>query len=165
VSANGTGKITNAVSASNAISVEMWVSPADVARLDSMMLGISANRNARNFAFLQQGATLESYLRSTATGTRGEPPTTAANALQAQMMHLVFTRDAAGFTKVYVNGALVAEGFVAGGLGNWVASHRLHLGGERDGSRSWLGTYYLLAIYNRALTPAEVVQNFAYGDV
>ena len=164
-STNNAGKITNPVAASHGVTMEMWISPTDVTQLNAMIGGISANPNARNIGVIENGTGLSAYLRSSATNSKGEPPTTVANALTASMMHVVYTRDPSGFTKIYVNSALVAEGFVAGNLGNWVSTQKVHLGGERDGTRSWLGTYYLVAFYSRALTHDEVVQNFAYGDV
>ena len=158
-------KISGAVKASGEVTVELWLSPADLAQMDSMIVGLSANKNARNLAIIQEGASFDTYLRTRDTNTRGEPPTGAADALLEGMMHLVYTRAASGETAVYVNGVEVATGFTTNDLGNWINSHRLHLGAERDGGRSWLGTYYLLAFYDRVLTPAEVIQNYAFGDI
>ncbi len=163
--AGGANKINNGVRSSNEITVEMWLEPADIAQTDAMLFGLSANNNARNIGMFQNGVDLSSYLRSTATNTKGEPPTTATGALQQAMMHVVFTRDAAGVSKLFIDGNEVAADTVGGDLGNWISSHRLHLGAERDLSGSWLGTYYMLAVYDRALTQNEVVQNFAFGDV
>lgn len=46
-----------------------------------------------------------------------------------------------------------------------VNTHALHLGAERDGTKPWLGTYYLAAVYSRALLADEVLQNYAHGDI
>lgn len=158
-------KLNNAIKATNELTMELWVAPEDAVQPDAMMLGVSANNNARNLGVIQDGADLDFYLRSKGTNYRGEPPTETSGQLAGQLTHVVFTRDAAGVTKVYLNGTEVAEGFAGNTLGNWIGAHSISLGGELDGTRQWLGTYYMLAFYDRALTPSEVVQNFAYGDV
>jgi len=157
-------KISSRVKSSGEITVELWVQPADINQNDAMMLGISANRNARNLGILQEGDDIDVFLRSRATNTRGEAPTSVDDQLHTGMVHLVYTRDSSGVTKIYVDGYEVADDVVSNNLSNWITTHRISLGGERDGTRSWLGTYFLLAFYDRALTPSEVIQNFAFGD-
>lgn len=159
-------KINNAVRSSQEVTLEMWLSPADIEQSNAMIFGISVNQNARNLAAIQDGVDLDALLRSRATNTRGEPPTTAAGALEAeQMIHFVFTRDSSGNTKVYLDGVEVASGTVGNNLGNWISGHWLTLGAERNGTKPWLGTYYTVAIYDRALESTEVIQNFAFGQV
>lgn len=164
-STSAASKVTKPIKASSEVSVELWVSPSDIPQSDAELFGISANGNARNIAMIQDGADLDTYLRTKNTDASGAPPTEAGGVLGAAMHHVVFTRDASGATTVYVDGNAVAAGQVGNNLGNWVNTHRLHLGAERDGSRAWLGTYYMVAIFDRALTPAEVVQNYAFGEV
>ncbi|MCA9070026.1 MAG: DUF1595 domain-containing protein, partial [Planctomycetaceae bacterium] len=48
-------------------------------------------------------------------------------------------------------------------LTNWKDSYRLALANELTGDRPWEGTFYLVALYRRALTPQEVEQNFKAG--
>ncbi|MFK8023548.1 MAG: chitobiase/beta-hexosaminidase C-terminal domain-containing protein [Ilumatobacter sp.] len=164
-STSGAGKIVNPVKQSKEITVEMWLSAANLGQTDVMPIGISANPNARSFGMIQNGEDIVAYMRTRDTNSRGEPPTSANGVVEDQMFHLVYTRAEDGTTKLYVNGNEVASGLIGNNLGNWVQSHRLHLGSERDNSREWLGTYYLVAFYDRALTRSEVVQNFAFGDV
>ena len=52
---------------------------------------------------------------------------------------------------------------VAGTLSNWSDSFPLVLANEVTGERPWLGTFYLVAIYDRALTAKEVTRNFQAG--
>ncbi|MEC9030925.1 MAG: DUF1592 domain-containing protein, partial [Planctomycetota bacterium] len=47
---------------------------------------------------------------------------------------------------------------------NWNGAYRLALADELSGGRPWLGTYYLVAVYNRDLSPAEVERNFKAGS-
>jgi hypothetical protein len=53
----------------------------------------------------------------------------------------------------------------AGDLSNWDPSHRLVVGNEASLDRQWNGTVTLVAVYNRALSAAEVKRNVeALGD-
>lgn len=48
---------------------------------------------------------------------------------------------------------------------NWDPSFRLFLGNEGSADRAWRGAMYLVAIYNRALSPEEVRMNFSDGPL
>ena len=74
------------------------------------------------------------------------------------------TRSSAGIRTLYVNGAPVGTNIVSGDFSNWDSGYGLALADEFSTGRAWLGDYYLVAIYNRALTAAEVGQNFAAGE-
>jgi hypothetical protein len=79
------------------------------------------------------------------------------------LSHVLYTRDAAGVARIYVDGALVMEGSVGGDLGNWADDYRLALANELSLGRPWLGELRLVAVYSRALTAAEVLQNYEAG--
>jgi regulation of enolase protein 1 (concanavalin A-like superfamily) len=157
--------LNSAIRGSGEFSVEMWLEPSDVNQLSAMVMGLSVNTNARHVAIVQQGTVLESYVRSTATNLLGSPPLSAANQTIAAPAHVVLTRAVNGTTTLFVNGAVVATGTDAGTLGSWANWPRLHIGGERDGSKPWLGTVYLLALYDRALSVDEVQRHQRIGDV
>jgi hypothetical protein len=157
--------LNSAIRGSGEFSVEMWLEPSDVNELSAMVMGLSVNTNARNAALVQRGTVLDSLVRSTATGILGEPPVSAADQTIAAPAHVVLTRAVNGPTTLYVNGAVVATGPVGGTLGSWSDWPRLHIGAERDGSKPWLGTVYLLAVYDRALSVDEVQRHQRIGDV
>jgi hypothetical protein len=48
-------------------------------------------------------------------------------------------------------------------LSNWDPNYRLFLGNEGSLDRPWRGTLYMVALYDRALTPDEVAANFSAG--
>lgn len=48
---------------------------------------------------------------------------------------------------------------IGGDFSNWNHTYRLSLGNTVIGDRPWLGTYHRVALYNRALSPAEVQQH------
>jgi hypothetical protein len=69
-----------------------------------------------------------------------------------------------GVAKLYINGVERASGTVGGDFSNWDRGFRLALANEFTGNRTWLGEYHLVAIYDRALSPKEVTQNFNNGS-
>ena len=84
--------------------------------------------------------------------------------LTTELTHLVYSRDVCGISRTYVNGSLVSSGILPGDLSNWDRAYRLALGEEFNSTtRSWLGTYHLLAFYSQALGLADVQQNFLAG--
>ena len=78
------------------------------------------------------------------------------------LSHVVYTRSSTGAVRIYVNGTQVATGTLTGNLSSW-ANYNLALGGELSGTRFWRGELHLVAIYSRALTAAEVRQNWLAG--
>jgi hypothetical protein len=78
------------------------------------------------------------------------------------LSHVVYTRSSTGAVRIYVDGNQVATATLTGNLSGW-ASYNLALGGELSGTRYWRGELHLVAIYSRALTAAEVRQNFLAG--
>jgi hypothetical protein len=79
------------------------------------------------------------------------------------LTHVVYTRDAAGNATIYVDGTAVAATTINGDFSNWDTTFPLLLANEGILNRPWLGEFYLVAIYDQALTVAEVNQNFLAG--
>ena len=63
-----------------------------------------------------------------------------------------------------MDGAYVDDLNIGGNLSNWMTGYRFGLGNEfsnPDGrARNWLGTYHLVAVYDHALSAADVQQNY-----
>ena len=103
-------------------------------------------------------------VRTTTTDDNGEPSlTTPPGSLAADLTHVVYTRDATGQATLYIDGVAVRSGQIEGTLDNWDPAYRLLVANEASGDRPWLGELYLAAIYDRALSESEVVQNYAAG--
>lgn len=158
-------ELNSAIRGSGQFSVEMWLEPANVSQVSAMVMGLSINGSSRHVGLVQQATVLDSYVRSTATNIRGEPPLSAANQVTASRAHVVLTRAVNGTTTLFVNGVAVATGTAGGTLGSWEQWPRLHIGAERSGSKPWLGTIYLLAVYDRALSVDEIQRHGRIGDV
>ncbi len=82
----------------------------------------------------------------------------------AEIFYIAYTRDAAGQSRMYVDGELVAEETIPGAPTNWDTTMRLGLANEMTRDRTWLGEYHGVAIYSRALSPEEVREAYQSGS-
>ena len=157
--------------ASDDITLEAWVQPANTTNFGpARLVSMSADTGNRNFQLAQGSAAANdgdkwnARLRTTTTDANGNPEiNTADGTADTSLQHVVFTHDAAGNEVLYVNGVAVYTGTRTGDFGSWNAAYVLNLANEIGGSRQFLGDMHLVAIYNRALTAAEVQQNFSAG--
>jgi len=157
--------LVEAVKRSGEITVEAWIRPAD-ARQDGPARIVSLSRNStnRNVTLGQDGDKFDARLRTTRTNTNGLPSlATRTRSLSTQLTHVVYTRDRSGRTRIYLNGKQAVEKTVPGSVQSWDAGYHLFLGNEADGKRLWQGSYSLVAIYNRELSPTEVTTHFNAG--
>ena len=160
-------KIVSACKSSNEITIEAWVRPDEnnVSGMRNIVTN-SSGLSARNFAMgpVFQSA-YEVRVRTTATDNNGLPSLgwSGSGAVGTKLTHIVFTRDANGSWKTYINGAVDSSGTSSGDFSNWDDTFKLLLANESGASLPWLGEYYLLSIYNRHLTDVEVNQNYSLG--
>jgi Concanavalin A-like lectin/glucanases superfamily len=165
-------RLTTAMSNTNELTIEAWITPANP---DGKPIGrivtLSGGASARDVTLAQgvlgkdrpsaYSVRLRTHHPHQPTPPQlASPEKTVVNALT----HLVYTRDAAGLARLYIDGVLVAHTTQLGDFGNWDHSYPLALANEPSGDRPWLGAYHLVALYNRALSPAEVHQNFRAGQ-
>ncbi|MDF1837550.1 MAG: hypothetical protein P1V35_06770 [Planctomycetota bacterium] len=165
-------RLSQSIRQSGELTVEAWIRPANLNQDGpARLVGISNGPSVRNFT-LAQGLwagqpkdTFNMRLRSTSTDLDGMPLiTTQAGSASLGMQHLAFTRRASGETHIYVNGSLVEEGQTSGDTSNWDSSFRLAVANEIGAARPWQGEFFLLAMYDRALTGLEVQRNMAAGN-
>ncbi|MFC2036982.1 LamG-like jellyroll fold domain-containing protein [Chloroflexota bacterium] len=161
-SAGAASSLIQAAKASNEITLEAWIKPASATQDGpARIITLSADANNQNFHLAQTGPQVEVRLRTTQTTLNGRPAlSTLPGSVAADLMHVVYTRDASGGIRIYIDGVVVADGLVGGDLSNWDEGYRLALANELAGGRAWLGEYHLVAVYDRALSAAEVSQNF-----
>ncbi|RMH38546.1 MAG: hypothetical protein D6694_12205 [Gammaproteobacteria bacterium] len=155
-------KIINAANWNNALTIEAWVKPpASTNDSLAVMASLSKDASHRNVALFQQESLYIAGLRTSATSESGMPfLVSPIGAAQPELVHVAYTRDAAGVAKLYVNGVEVASGVTGGLIDNWDTTYKLILGSEMTGEWPWLGEYHLLAFYDRALTQDEIYQNY-----
>jgi len=161
-------KLAAMIQSSGEYSLEVWAAPANVAQTAAYIVSYSGSNTTRDATLGQDAMQYEGRARSSTTDTNGAPPlmtTTASGAAQAALQHLVLTYDPVSGQKIYVNGVWTGDADPAkgGSLANWDSTFALVLGNETTGQRQWQGVIKFVAIHNRALTPAQIQQNFAAG--
>jgi Concanavalin A-like lectin/glucanases superfamily len=161
-------KIANMLQASGEYSIEAWVAPANVTQANAFIVSYSGSNTTRDATLGQDVTQYEGFARSSVTDTNGNPPlitTTDGGAAQAALQHVVLTYDPVNGQKLYVNGTFTGDADPAkgGSLANWDSTFALVLGNETTGQRQWQGTIKFVAIHSRALTQAQIQQNFAAG--
>jgi len=158
-------KILNAVRQSGEITVEAWIHPENTTQSGpARILSISKNTSERNFTLGQDGNKLDARLRTTRTSKNGMPSTVSPKgSLQAQLMHVIYTRNRSGNAFIYINGKQATKKNVAGKPSNWDGSLHLALTNETSRNRPWKGSYHLVALYGRALSESEIQANFKAG--
>jgi hypothetical protein len=162
-------KLYTLIQASGEFSVEAWVAPAVVATNLSDMVSYSGGDTLRNFTLAQTNQDYDFQLRSSnSTGLNGMPQLQtpdATMALQAALQHVVLTYDPVNGRQIYVNGVnqKLPDPQKGGTLANWDSTFALVLGSEVSGDNGFQGEIKFLAIHQRALTAAQVMQNYNAG--
>ena len=124
-------KILNAVKRSNALTVEIWLEPANLTQEGpARLFTISGDTSNRNVTLGQEGPALQARLRTTRTSNNGMPAIETGRLLKTALTHAVYTRDAAGKARLFVNGRLTKEQSTPGSISNWNGNYRLALGNE-----------------------------------
>jgi hypothetical protein len=167
-STSSSSKLYNLIQATGEFSIEAWVAPALVAVDNSYMVSYSGGDTTRNFTLGQTNQDYDFMLRGSNSNLNGTPQLQTPNAamlLQASLQHVVLTYDPINGRQIYVNGvnANVADPQKGGTISNWDSTFALVLGNEVSSDRSWQGLIKFVAVHSRALTPAQVLQNFNAG--
>jgi len=179
-------RLPDACMASGELTIEAWITPEHV-RQEGPVRVVELGNGAleRNFElgmdhrWAPWGPHYSVRLRAT-SDIRGWPEAvTGPPAVEASLTHVVYTRDRSGGIQLYVNGRRSVGGLrpdphsadafrqrpphSLGSLANWSRAHRLSLANTVTGDRAWLGTFHRVALYSRALTPAEATRLFQAG--
>lgn len=159
-------RIADAVRWSGELTIEAWIRPAKASMSGpARIVTFSKSGLERNFTLGQDDDEFDVRLRTTQTSTNGIPSlSTSDERVETELTHVAYTHDRNGRTRIYINGKTSSEMAVPGSLSNWDGEFQLALANELTMDRPWLGTFYLVAIYNRELLPQEVEQNFQAGS-
>ena len=73
-------------------------------------------------------------LRTTETDVKGKPSLTSPEGVvRTSLTHVVYTRDAFGERRLYVDSVLVMSGVIGGDFSAWNSGYRLTLGSDWPG--------------------------------
>jgi hypothetical protein len=156
-------KIIDACKLSNEITLEAWITPAtvDTGGVQERVIGISLDTNLRNFSLFQVNGDYQFALRTGTTSLDGDPPVVAPASVSTLPQHIVFTRNALGEAKLYINAVEVATATISDTFATWDPTYEFFMANEGTLDRPWMGVYHLVAVYSRALTASEVTRNYA----
>jgi len=84
--------------------------------------------------------------------------------VRQELMHVVYTRDKTGKAKIFLDGRKQAETTVTGETSSWDTGYRFALANELTKDRPWLGEFYQVAVYDRALSEQEAIGRFRAGN-
>lgn len=168
-------KIIQACKASNELTVEGWVKTSDIGQNGpARMITCSIDASNRNFTLGQGrfGAGGDRFeMRYRTTDNNEWQVDTLNGTFSEALTHVVWTRAADGAVAAYVNNRPETTVFqggdsieeVTGDFSNWDDSYRFGVGNEISAPRQWLGQFYLVALYDKALSADEVSQNYNAG--
>lgn len=160
-------KITARAQASGELTIEAWVKAANVTQGGpSRIVSMSTDPYMRNFMLGQEANTFAARFRAEGQSDwdNGSPTIfTSSGSVTTSLIHVVFTHSASGEEIFYVDGVVDLQSVRTGGLSQWDASYPLIVANEATADRDWLGELHLIAVYERALSSGEVLQNFAAG--
>lgn len=166
-------KLHTFIQATGEYAIETWVVPANVVQEDANIISYSGSDTARNFTLGQSMYNYEFYNRVAASPPRpnGDPFLNSGEnneeIAQANLQHVVVNYDPINGRSMYVNGELVDVADPVSGVTTinnvWDDGFTLVLGNETSGNRPWHGQVRMLAIHNRTLNQAQVLQNFDVG--
>ncbi len=161
-------KLHDLIKATGEYSIEAWVVPNNVTQEMSRIITYSAGDNARNFTLEQNLYDYDFRHRSEGNGPNDLFPLSTPDAdevLQATLQHVVATYSPVDGRKIYVNGILVTlpDPVATSSIASWQDTFAFVLGNEAGGGGLWQGTLRLVAVHNRELTQAQIVQNFDVG--
>ena len=141
------------------ISIEVWAEPENTTQSGpARLLTISANVTNRNVLLGQSGSKYTGRLRTTNGGSNNGLPNmeTGNNIVQTSLQHIVYTRDASGNVRIYVNGDSELSTTRGGNFSNWNDNYQLILVNELSKDRLWKGKIYKVAVYDQALSSGKI---------
>ena len=158
-------KLFDMIAPANEYTVEAWVIPDNNAQDGpARIVSYSQDTAMRNFTLGQNAIYYQLRNRSVATDDNGTPELEALDPqVSTNLTHVVATFDGATGRKLYINGQLSIEENLDTDTLNWLDTQLLVLGNEVTNDRTWQGVFKLVAIHDKALSGAEVQQNFDAG--
>lgn len=163
-------RLIEACRATNAVTLEVWVTPANVSQTGTItgqparVISLSPfNAGNHEISIGQMAGMWTGQVRTSNVGVDVHGSPMLQSPVVGAQAHLVVTSDGTN-RRFYVNGELV-EDALGGSLASWDRYHSLVLAGDPNNKNTWLGTFHLAAMYSRALDASEVMQNLRAGPL
>ena len=165
-SAGAATKVNSAIISSNEITMEAWVKPSNSTQGGpARIMTVSQDWSARNFTLGQEAADYAVRLKTTTTGDQGYPTLLEDPLYTNNLQHIIYTWDGTtGNEYIYIDGVQVYSGNRTGNTSTWNSSYKLAIANEIGLGREWFGEIKLAAVYDRALSSAEVAINYGEGS-
>ena len=157
-------KIINALIASGASSFEVWAMPANTTQDGpARLVSVGGDVDNQNYVLGQDGADYQVRLLHTGKDSKARPRLQTSGGVAVAQQHIVHTFNGSVET-LYINGVAQPDQVIdSGNYSNWDATDLFNIGNESSNNRPFAGEIYLVAVYDRALSAAEVQQNFVAG--
>ncbi len=155
----------NAIAKNKACTFEFWVSPSTLyvsPGWESSLFAWENNNTERNFALGCHSGTFAVTAGPGSALQLINPHTIPFPGFRIGLLHVVITWDGT-LTSCYFNGQKSAVKPFNWRQELWTSNTPLLLGNQYDGMRPFLGTYYLVAVHDRAFTPTEVIRHYQAG--
>lgn len=164
-------RIASQSGGSQAYSMEMWFANINTTQDGpARIMTYSRNSGNRNFMLGQVGYQYSVRNRAflAESNNNGSPDMETYDVdqdAQATLQHVVVTYDQLSGRRIFVDGVFTEDldPIAAGRLWNWDPSYRFALADEVSGNRQWMGQIRFAAVYDRALPPSVIRQNFEAG--
>lgn len=146
--AENSDKLDTFLKASNEITISIVMATSDQNQYGpARIVSYSSDPYSRNFTAGQDYENLDVRLNTTETSGNGMPGTFAPG-MNHSFVWFVYTRNAAGDAKIYVNGYLITENTVGGNFSSWHTNCSFAIGNEITQDRAWTGTLKEIDIYD-----------------
>jgi hypothetical protein len=166
-------KIISELRRTGQLTFECWIRPSTPSSSsNSRVVSLAVNDDEAGFILDQQfsgysddeSLNYSVRLQTESTNKSGYPEIVPVQSMTyLNMQHVIYIRDTIGNEVIYLNGERAAEGFRPSSFDTWSNDFYLRLGNEKDMTHPWTGTFYSLAIYNKALSAAEIKKNYKLG--
>ncbi len=159
-------KVSDAIFASEELTIEMWLTPLDAAQTGpARLLSLGRDASTHNVMLGQESDRFVARLRTFETDANGQQlETDGGQVVAGQLTHVVFTRSTTGMARIFVNSAIRAELNITGQLLSWDSTFQLSLANEADQSEGpWRGTYHRVGVFDNAFSADMVFDRFQAG--
>lgn len=164
-------KIIGTCLITNEFSAEAWITTVQPDMVGpSRIVTLSESSSLRNFTLGQGGYKdpAPHFMGRTRTSDmdvsdNGTPQLTVVDIATASLTHLVYIRSDEGVHQLWVDGMLGLEEPRPGDFTGWSLTAEFACGNEITLDRPWRGTLHLAAVYDHALSEADIAQNLTVG--